>query len=133
MSNHALNKNVMARHYDVVILNFNFVIGATGAVLTTKGQVSSVTRTDVGEYEIVLDDTYNRLLYSSAGFVGDDFSGIVAVQIKGAATLQDKIKTGAAYTIQFFDKTGVAADAVAGSVLSAILFVRRTSLTCCGE
>ena len=134
MADRAFHRNVMHLHGDIVILNGNFVIGASGAVGTVKGAgIKSITKvTGDGKYEVVLEDKYNRLLCSSAGMVCATSSGVATIEIIDL-DVQDKIQAGTAYTIQMYDVAGAAVNATNPSVCSFILFLRRTSLVVGGE
>jgi hypothetical protein len=64
---------------EAVLLEFNFVVGATGAVGTTKGGgISSIERLGVGTYRVNLDRTYNRLLSSWGGVIAPTTGSPVA-------------------------------------------------------
>jgi hypothetical protein len=64
---------------EAVLLEFNFVVGATGAVGTTKGGgITSVERLGVGTYRVNLDRTYNRLLSAWGGFIAPTTGSAVA-------------------------------------------------------
>ena len=131
MGNHILN-NRLAIEKQPVSLYGNFVILGSGAVGTVKGLgILSVTKeSTAGQYTIVLEEKWNRLLSAKGGFVKDgNGSGIASVEIITApASLQGQIQAGTGYTIQFYDYTGVAADAASGSVHSFEVCLRRSSV-----
>ena len=64
---------------EAVLLEFNFVVGSSGAVGTTKGGgIDSVTRLGVGTYRVNLDRTYNRLLSAWGGVIAPTTGSPVA-------------------------------------------------------
>lgn len=131
MSNHILNARLAVEKQPVTLFG-NFVIGSSGAVGTVKGiGIKSVTKeSTAGQYTIVLEEKWNRLLGAKGGFIKDSSgSGVANVEIITApASLQGQIQAGTGYTIQFYDYTGVAADAAAGSVHSFEITLRRSSV-----
>lgn len=55
---------------ELVLLNFQFSVGTTGAVSATIGSgITSVTRLGVGVYRILLDSKYNRLMSVMANVI----------------------------------------------------------------
>lgn len=64
---------------EAVLLEYNFVVGSTGAVGTTKGGgISSVERLGVGTYRVNLDRTYNRLLSGWGGLIAPTTGSAIA-------------------------------------------------------
>ncbi len=120
---------VQALEKEVKILYGSMVVGSTGAVGTVKGGFA-ITRVSAGLYTVQFLSKFNRLLYSSAGFVSAAGSGIASVEISTSpASLQSGFKLNGVYNIQCRDFAGVAADPSAGSVLSFVVHVRNTQAT----
>ena len=114
---------------EVKILYGSMVIGSTGAVGTVKGGFT-IVRNDVGNYTITYPDKYNRLLFSTGGFVSTTNSGVFAVEIvTSPSTLQSGFKSTGSYTIQFYDAGGAAVDAASGSVYTFVAHVRNTDVS----
>jgi hypothetical protein len=116
------------REKEIKILYASMVVGSTGAVGTVKGDLS-IVRTGVGAYTITMKDAYDRLMYSSAGFVSATGSGVASVEISTSpATLQASFRAKV-YSIQCYDFAGAAADPASGSVMSIVQHVRNTSVS----
>ena len=133
MGNRYLEQFVYTFEKKTVRIFGNFVIGAAGAVGTVKGGgiLSVVKEATAGKYTVTLTDKWSRLLGAKGGFVSSAVggSGIASVEICTApATLQSGFAATSSYQIQFFDYTGAAADAVAGSVHSFEIVVRNSSV-----
>jgi hypothetical protein len=131
MSNRYLKQFQYTLEQDVCALFGSLVIGAAGAVGTVKGGgIKSITKlATAGQYEIELEDSWNRFLFSSSGFVAATPINIAAVQVlENPADLQTDFKADKKYVIQMLDFTGAAANATAGSVLSFCLHVRRSGV-----
>lgn len=78
-------------HTMPVLLDCNFVVGASGAVGTLKGPgVASVTRLSAGIYQIQLQDNYNR-------YYGG-FSGSIA-PVSGTPVADGSFTPGTVYVI----------------------------------
>lgn len=123
---------MQALEKEVKLLFGSVVIGSTGAVGTVKGDFS-ITRNSIGNYTIVLQDKYNRMLGSTAGFVqgtANTPTGVFKVEISsGAATLQADQKSAAGYQITCYDAAEAPVDPVAGSVMSIMWMMRNTTVT----
>jgi hypothetical protein len=114
-------------HTDLVFLEGNVVIGATGAVGTVKGDFS-FTRTGVGAYSLVItSERFFRYITGGANFIAASGSGIASVEITN--DVQAAVKAGTAITIQCYDFAGLAADPASGSVLGVFAFVRPSGVT----
>ena len=90
-------------------------IGATGAptLATTKSKgLASITRTGVGAYTVVLQDTYTDLFF--AGFSLIVPSGANTVTGMNVVTASPSTKT---YTILFVSSTGADVEIVSGATL----------------
>ncbi len=128
---HTYSRDTMVLERDVVHLYADVAIGASGAVTTAKGgALTSVTKqaTD-GQYTIVLDSGFNKLLHASVQVVGATASGVASVDIlQSAASVLTNLKTAAAITIQCYDYAGAAVNPASGSVLKVKLEVRRTTV-----
>lgn len=91
MANRSFTRNMYTMHAMPVLLDCNVVIGATGAVGTTKGPgIASVTRLGTGIYQIKLQDNYNRYFMGSWGFVAP---------VTGSAVNDGSFVTGTQYVI----------------------------------
>lgn len=116
---------------DVCSLYGSMVVGAAGAVATVKGGgIKSITKQVAdGQYEIELEDGWNRFLFSSSGFVAAAPINIAAVQVlETPASFQADFKADKKYIIQMLDFAGAAANATAGSVFSFCIQVRRSGV-----
>lgn len=123
---------MQALEKEVKLLFGSVVIGSTGSVATVKGNFK-ITRVSAGLYTIVLNDKYNRLLGSTAGFVqgtANTPTGIFKVEISsGAAILQANQATSVGYQITCYNASEAPTDPVAGSVLSIMWLMRNTTVT----
>lgn len=131
MSNRYLKQFSYTLEQDVCCLFGSMVVGAAGAVSTVKGGgIKSITKQVAdGQYEIELEDTWNRFLFSSSGFVDDAPINIASVQVlEDPALFQSDLKADKKYKIQMLDFAGAAANATAGSVFSFCIWVRRSSV-----
>jgi hypothetical protein len=69
MANRYFINKLNSFNHELTYLECNFVVGATGAVGTTKGSgVKSIVRLAAGQYQINLEDGYSRYL---GGFSGN--------------------------------------------------------------
>ena len=131
MAEHSYSKDTMVLERDVIHLYADVTIGASGAVTTAKGgALLSVTKqATAGQYNVVLDSGFNKLLHVSAQLVGASASGVASVDVlQSAASVLTNLKTGAAITIQCYDYAGAAVNPASGSVIKLKLEVRRTSV-----
>jgi hypothetical protein len=129
MANRSFNR-VQALEKEVKLIYGSAVIGASGALGTVKGDLTMVKEATAGQYTIRLTDKYDRLLFSSSGFVGASASGVASIQIlENPATFQSDFKSTNTYTIQCYDFAGNAVNPASGSVLSFVLHVRNSSVT----
>lgn len=86
-------------------------IGASGAMSVKKGYgISSVVKeATAGQYSIVLEDKFNRVLSVTAQVVHDSISAVQAIQVlEIPANLQSAVAAGTGFKIQCIDKDGVA-------------------------
>jgi hypothetical protein len=133
MADRSFNRNLMSLHIDMVFINFNVTIGATGAVSSFRGAgVSSITRSATGKYDVVLQDKYALMLYESASLVSETFSGIGSVELVNA-DYQTRVAAGTALQFQCYNNSGAATDPADLSVLQGILILRRSGQTLGGE
>jgi hypothetical protein len=125
LRNHAYTDEV-----DVVQLFGSFVIGGTGAVGTVKGGgIKGVTRSATGVYEVELDQPWNRLLFSAAGFVHATNSGVAATEVReNPANLQSDFAADNKYKFVCKDFAGADVDPASGSVCSFCVWVRKSSV-----
>lgn len=126
---HIYSHNTMVLERDVVHLYADVVIGASGAVTSAKGgAIASVTKqATAGQYNVVLDAGFQKLLHVSAQMVGASATGVCSIDVlQSAASVAANLKTGAAITIQCYDYAGAAVNPASGSVIKLKLEVRRT-------
>lgn len=106
MANRTFTRSFYTTHAMPVLIDCNFVVGASGAVGTTKGPgVSAVTRLAAGVYKIKLQDNYNKFyaLYSS-----------VIAPVSGAAVAAGSLTPGVLYVIDTLGTTTTAQWVTAG-------------------
>jgi len=125
------DQGVFTLQKEVVYLEYNFVVGTTGAVGTIKGSCKSIVRDAQGAYTITLDEGYNRMLSGGYGFVGTTCSGIVDVQIDDLS-IQTNIQSGV-LKIKCYNAAGSAADPASGVVLLMWGLFRKSSVLGKGE
>lgn len=128
---HIYSKDTMVLERDVVHLYADVDIGASGAVTLAKGgALTSVTKqATAGQYAIVLDAGFNKLLHVSVQVVGASASGVASVDVlQSAASILTNLKNAAAITIQCYDYAGAAVNPASGSRLKVKLEVRRTTV-----
>lgn len=128
-----LHDKLMSPHGDVVMLTGNFVVGTAGAVGTVKGAgLASVTKeSTAGQYSLVLDEAFNRLLFSAASVVSATFSGVQVIE--AINDVQAAVQGKTAITIQCYDATGTAVNPASGSVISVVAMLRQSNVTRGGE
>ena len=126
---------VFTLNHDMVIIEGNVVIGGTGAVGTIKGSgVKNVIRNSLGNYTIVLEDTYQRYLGGFIGMIhtGTNGSGISSVEVADYA-VNAGVQAGTGIIVQCFDGANAKADPIAGSVMGFFCFLRNSSIKGKGE
>lgn len=115
----------------VVHLFIDIDIGASGAVTTAKGgALASVTKqATAGQYNIVLDSNYSRLLGFHVSALGASATGVAATDIlQSPAALLTAIKTTGALVLQCYDYAGAAVNPASGTRLKVKLEVRRSTV-----
>jgi hypothetical protein len=128
---HSYSRDTMVLERDVVHLYADVTIGSSGAVTTAKGgALTSVTKeATAGQYSIVLDSGFNKLLHVSVQVVGSSASGVASVDVlQSASSVLTNLKAGAALKIQCYDYAGSAVNPASGSVLKVKFEVRRTTV-----
>lgn len=106
MANRYFTQFFYTPHKMPVLLDCNVVIGATGAVGTTKGPgIESVSRLGTGLYQINLQDNYNRYYIGTWGFVAP---------VTGANVSGGSFVTGTQYVITALGDTTTAQWLAAG-------------------
>ncbi len=82
MAREVFREKVLNLVHDLVMLEYRFAVGASGAVgtLTTSG-VDSVEKVGTGIYKINLEKTYNRLLGAQHGITAGAGSEVAATGI----------------------------------------------------
>ena len=110
-------------------LEYNFVVGGTGAVGTVKGAgVASIVHSGTGLYRITFEDAYNRYLTGGGGFVDAASVGspvIFATTIIGNpnTTLRNKY-----IDIAMYNAAGALTDPPANLVAGGWAIVDNTSV-----
>lgn len=116
MANRYLKQFSYTFEQDQVSIYGRFVVGATGAVTANSvkgGGVSGVTRADVGEYVISLQDKYSCMLEFNAWIVSaSGNSGVAVVEAFNAtpANFQSDFRTNGSFSVQCLDFAGAAVD-----------------------
>ena len=104
---------------EAVLLEYNFVIGATGAVGTLKGGgISSVERLGVGTYRVNLDRAYNRLLSAW---------GALIAPTTGAAIAAGSLVTSTTYRITSVGTSDFTAVGAAKNVVGDVFVASGTT------
>ena len=130
-SEHSYSRDTMVLERDSVALYADITIGASGAVTTAKGGgiASVVKQATAGQYNVVLDSQFNKLLYADATTLGSVTSGVSSVQLLQAPdTISTSIKTTGPLVIQCYDAAGAAVNPASGTVIKLKLDLRRTSV-----
>lgn len=131
LKQHVYSRDTMVLERDVVHLYVDVVVGASGAVTSAKGgALLSVTKlATAGQYSVLLDAGFQKLLHVSAQMLGASASGVSSIDVLQApATVVTNLKTGAALVIQCYDYAGAAVNPASGSVIKLKLEVRRTTV-----
>ena len=133
MADRSFNRNLMSLHLDMVFINFNVTLGATGAVASFRGAgVSSITRSATGKYDVILQDKYALSLFASANLISETFSGISSVELVND-DYQARVQAGTALQFQCYNAAGAATDPATDTVLQGILILRRSGQQLGGE
>lgn len=133
MANRAFRR-VQAMQNELKILEGQFVVGSTGAVESVIGLgISDVTRNDVGNYTITLEDTYNRLLGFNAIVNFPTFSGVSSIQLASATGSIQFDFAAKEVTFACFDDAHSAADPAEGSTVIFSIFARNSTVHQEGE
>lgn len=114
--------NLPAGHLErgVVELFGEIAIGATGAPTLSRGKgISSVTRNSAGQYAILLEDTYQRLLQCGTSVLHSTDSDPNSVGVLGRINSETVSNSSTpTVTIQFFDvATGADVDPANGAIV----------------
>lgn len=116
---------------DSVSLFGSLLIGAAGAVTTTKGGgIASIAKqATAGQYLITLTDNFARFFNLTGVFVGTSASGVASVQIlQAASTFQADFVANKTLLVQFYDFAGAAVNAASGSLFEFELKVRNSTV-----
>ena len=106
------NSRIYTGHVMPVLIDGNFVIGASGAVGTVKGPyIESITHLGTGLYQIKLQDNYNRYYGGWTGFVSP---------VTGSAIDPNAGATGSAYIITTVGDTDWTTAGVPAGVTPAV-------------
>lgn len=106
-------------------------IGASGAVSAVAGGgISNVVKeATAGQYTIVLEDKYNRLLDVDVKIMDDAVTSVAQVQIlQNPATVQADFVGDKSVTIQCLDFAGAAVNPASGARLVLHVTVRNTQV-----
>jgi hypothetical protein len=130
MGNRYMSQFQYTLEKDTVTLFGSVVIGAAGAVQTVKGGgIADVVKSGTGLYEIEFEDSWSRLLHSTAGIVKASAPNIASIYIKeNPATLQADVQADQKYKFECLDFAGAAADPSSGTVISIVVVFRKTSI-----
>jgi hypothetical protein len=131
LKEHSYLRDSGAMEHGVVNLYAEIVIGAAGAVTAGKGgAIASVTKqATAGQYNVVLDAGFTRLLHFSAQALGATATGVCSVDIlQAGSAVHTALQTGGALVIQCYDYAGAAVNPASGSVIKLKLEVRRSSV-----
>lgn len=116
----------------VVEIFCSWVILGSGAVGTVKGGgVSGVVKdATAGQYTIQMDQTYNRILFLHAGAFGPSPLNVQgsAQLLANPATFQSDVASTGQLTVQFLDFTGAPANPTPGSVATARITLRNSTV-----
>lgn len=94
MANRAFFQMLASLVERLTFIEFNFVVGASGAVGTVKGSgIKSITRVQQGVYMIQLQDSYNRYFGGACGLVEQPGTGVAITAASNNLTV------GVLYTI----------------------------------
>ena len=107
----------------VTALYIKLTVGSTGAVSSTSGYgLTSITRTGAGNYTILLDRKYKKLLACSATFIQSTPQGL------GLAVKTDSIASAGSVAIAT-NVTATATDPTSGTIILFKITVADTGLT----
>lgn len=133
MANRYMQQFLFGFNHMLTFLEGNVSIGASGAVGTLKGSgIASVTKNSTGNYTIVLEDKYMKLLGSDFSFVSASFSGVFSVEIVDAS-VDAHVQDGTGINIVCYDATGAAVNPASGAVLYFNFMLRNSSVKGKGE
>lgn len=120
-----------------VYLDGNVVFNnSSGGMQNLKGSgIKSVTRVSQGVYDIALEDSYNRYLSGTWGFVvaPSATSGIHCVEVEGDPNLTVISVSAPKVRIHMLDKSDALADPASGSVFGFTMILRNSSVKGKGE
>lgn len=131
-ANRGFSRDMMALEKDVVNLYATITIGSSGAVSSSQGGglVSVTKESTAGQYTVVMDKGYSRLLHISASLVGSSAAGVANVQVLlSPSALQTAVNGTGAIVIQCYDYAGSAVNAASGSQIMLHMQYRRTSVS----
>lgn len=129
--NFANGGKVFAMHVSPVLANVNITIGASGAVSSFVGTLSSsVTRISAGLYQINMTDPYVIALFASGAMQSpvSGVSGIVAVEIQNAPSSTITAAGGQHLQVKCLNASDALTDPASGSVLSLLLLLNNSSV-----
>jgi hypothetical protein len=137
MANRYLKQFQYTLEQDSVTLYGAFVVGAAGAVSSTKGGgiLSVVKEATAGQYSVTLTDKWSKLLFVEACQVLATVSQVEKVQVLESSTsLQTAVTAGTAFKLQFLgftsssDPTLVATNPDSGTQVQLKITVRNSSV-----
>lgn len=131
MANRMFQQPAGSLEVGCVTLYGTITIGSTGAVSASTGKgITSVTRNSAGKYTVLLNDTYNSLLFADAKILHSTLSDASTVGIY-ANIFSQAVATAAAPTVIFqfvaLDD-GAAADPASGAVIYYKIEVKNSSV-----
>jgi len=125
MANRLFKNRQFSFEQDMVTLFAELTVGASGAVTSATGQgITSVTKeTAAGQYTIVLQNKYNKLLEAGHTIIDADINDIASMQVLSTSADNKTI------VVQFVEDTGVAGNAQSGAVVMIKLVLRNSSVS----
>lgn len=129
MANRYLKSRYLSYEQEPVVIYGSMVVGATGAVGTTKGGgVASIARTGTGAYTITLNDSFTKVLSFYATFGGGTASGIGGVELADTLANQTANAKLKQVKIQCYSATTTAADPAQNSIMQFRIELRNSSI-----
>ena len=114
----------------LTLVDLQILVGSSGAVTSFSGNlIKSVVHTSTGLYTITLTDSFNAFIAASGAMVSPSgsLSGIVALEIGNGANASVQTAPGT-IVIQTLSDSDAVADPASGSIVSAIILLRNSSV-----
>lgn len=130
MANRSYQQPLGSLEVNVVQLFGSITVGASGAVSAFQGAASVTKNATAGNYTIVLDDRFDRLLAVHTGVLSASAPGVVvaAEVVATPATNQATFQASGAITVQFRDYAGAAANPASGAQVTFQVMVRNSQV-----